>query len=365
MECVHDVTLRTAGRTDARFWIGAGLPARGSLSRIDRDLFLARVTAPTALASPEFVARAGHGIAVVDTGFHRPLFDAAYLIVERDRAAFVDTGTNDAVPRLLAALADAGLTPDAVDYVIPTHVHLDHAGGAGLLMQRLPNARLVVHPRGARHLVDSAHLIRSATGVYGEAEIERSYGKLVPVAAERVLATRDGMTIELAGRPLTFLHTPGHALHHHCIWDTESRGFFTGDTFGLSYRDFDTAAGPWIMPTTTPVQFQPEALRRSIERLLAYAPACMYVTHYGRVDDVPRLGALLLAQLDEIVAVARSTPRGAGRHDALVRALATVHLKSLRAHGVTSSDERILELLALDLELNAQGIAIWLDRRAA
>ena len=153
-------------------------------------------------------------------------------------------------------------------------------------------------------------------------------------------------------------------MHHHCIWDDASRGFFTGDTFGLSYRDFDTAAGPWIMPTTTPVQFQPEALRRSIERMLAFDPEWIYVTHYGRVGDVPRLGALLLAQLDEMVAVARATPPGPGRHAALLRGLEAIHLKSLRAHGVTLSDARIRELLALDLELNAQGIAIWLDRHS-
>ncbi|MEO8311981.1 MAG: MBL fold metallo-hydrolase [Caldimonas sp.] len=315
--------------------------------------------------APVFVERLAHDIRVVDTGFHRPLFDAAYLIVERGRAAFVDAGTNHSVPRLLAALAAEGLGADAVDYVIPTHVHLDHAGGVGLLMQHLPRARLVVHPRGARHLAGPAHLIRSATGVYGAEEIERSYGTLVPVAVERISTTKDGATIELAGRPLQFLHTPGHAMHHHCIWDAASRGFFTGDTFGLSYRDFDTAAGPWIMPTTTPVQFQPDALRRSIERMLAFDPEGMYVTHYGRVGDVLRLAALLLAQLDEMVAFARSTAPGPDRHGVLMGGLEAIHLQSLRGHGVVLSDERIRDRLALDLELNAQGIAIWLDRRSA
>ena len=319
---------------------------------------------PRAPVAPSFVAALGHGVHAIDTGFHRPRFDAAYLIVERGRAAFVDAGTNHSVPRLLAALAASGLGPDAVDYVIPTHVHLDHAGGAGLLMRSLPQARLVVHPRGARHLIDSSRLIKSATTVYGAAEVERSYGSLVPVPAERVVKTRDGMTIELAGRPLHFLHTPGHAMHHHCIWDARSRGFFTGDTFGLSYREFDTAAGAWIMPTTTPVQFQPEALRRSIERILAFDPACLFVTHYGRVDEVARLGALLLAQLDRMVAAARATPPGADRHAKLMRALEAIHLASLREHGVVLPDARIRELLALDLELNAQGIAIWLDRTA-
>ena len=316
----------------------------------------------SAIALPDFVDRLDHGIHVVDTGFHRPRFDAAYLIVENGRAAFVDTGTNHSVPRLLAALVAAGLAPDAVDMVIATHVHLDHAGGAGLLMQELPRARLVAHPRGARHLVDPAHLIKGATAVYGAEEIERSYGTLVGVAADRVDETADGMTLELAGRPLLFLDTPGHAMHHHCIWDERSRGFFTGDTFGLSYREFDTARGAWIMPTTTPVQFQPEALRRSIERMLAFSPQQIFVTHYGPVGDVPRLADLFLAQLDEMVVLARSLAKAPDRHEALKRGLETIHLRSLRAHGVDLSDQRIRELLALDFELNAQGIGIWLDR---
>jgi glyoxylase-like metal-dependent hydrolase (beta-lactamase superfamily II) len=185
------------------------------------------------------------------------------------------------------------------------------------------------------------------------------------VAAGRVLQTCDGMTIELAGRPLHFIDTPGHAMHHHCLWDAASRGWFTGDTFGLSYRDFDSAAGPWIMPTTTPTQFQPAQLRRSIDRMLAFAPECMFLTHYGRVAEVPRLAALLLAQLDAMVALAKSLPFGRQRHDELMRGLAAIHLASLRSHGVALPDARVHELLALDLELNAQGLAIWLDRTTA
>jgi glyoxylase-like metal-dependent hydrolase (beta-lactamase superfamily II) len=116
----------------------------------------------------------GDGIHAVDTGFHRPRFDAAYLIVEGGRAAFIDTGTNHAVPRLLGTLAELGLAPEDVDYVIPTHVHLDHAGGAGLLMQSLPRATMLVHPRGARHMVDPLALYLSAQAVYGAEEIQRS-----------------------------------------------------------------------------------------------------------------------------------------------------------------------------------------------
>lgn len=310
------------------------------------------------------VERLAHGIHVVDTAFFRPHFDAAYLIVEDGRAAFVDTGTNHSVPHLLAALAGLGLAADAVDLVIPTHVHLDHAGGAGLLMQHLPRARLVVHPRGARHLIDPTQLVQGATAVYGAEEVERSYGTPVGVDPERVVTTRDGMTIALAGRPLLFLDTPGHALHHHCIWDARSRGFFTGDTFGVSYREFDTEDGAWAMPAAVPPQFQPEALRRSVERMLGYAPDCVYVTHYGRIDEVARVAGILLDQLGQMVALARTVEAGPGRHATLMRGLEAVHLRGLRRHGVRLSDARIRELIAVDLELNAQGIGAWLDREA-
>lgn len=311
-----------------------------------------------------YVQRLDHGIHVIDTGFHRPKFDASYLIVERGRVAFVDTGTNYSVPRLLAALDALGLARDAVDFVIPTHVHLDHAGGAGLLMQELACATLVVHPRGAPHLIDPQRLMDGARAVYGADEVARSYGDVVGVPAERVLRTADGFTLDFAGRPLTFLDTPGHARHHHCIWDARSRGFFTGDTFGISYREFDTANGPWVLPTTTPVQFEPDALRRSVERMLAYQPDTMYLTHYGPVGEAPRLAALLLGQMDAMVALALALPADGARHTALKRGFGDIHHASLRDHGSALSNTQIDALLALDLELNAQGMAIWLDRRA-
>jgi glyoxylase-like metal-dependent hydrolase (beta-lactamase superfamily II) len=315
---------------------------------------------------PFFVEPLGHGVHAIDTGFHRPRFDAAYLVVQDGRAAFIDTGTNHAVPRLLGALEALGIARDAVEHVIPTHVHLDHAGGAGLLMRQLPRATLVVHPRGARHLVDPTALHAGALAVYGQAEMDRSYGALVPVDAERVTTSHDDMVLELAGRPLRFADTPGHARHHHCIWDAATRGWFTGDTFGLSYREFDNAAGqPWIFPTSTPVQFDPPALRASIERLMATGPECIYVTHYGRLEGVPRLASMLLSQLDATVAIAERLRDADDRHQRLKAAMATLYRDRLREHGCTLSESRIDELLALDVELNTQGIEVWLDRPPA
>ncbi len=311
-----------------------------------------------------FVQALPHGIHVIDTGFHRPQFDAAYLIVENGRAAFVDTGTNFAVPRLLAALDDLGLARDAVDFVIPTHVHLDHAGGCGLLMQALPAATLLVHPRGARHMVDPQALYQGALAVYGQAVMDREYGQLVPVPAARVQATADGQVVQLAGRPLLFIDSPGHAKHHHCIWDARSAGWFTGDTFGLSYRETDTAAGAWVMPTSSPVQFDPAALRGSIGRLLAQQPQQMYLTHYGAVGDVPRLAALLLAQVDAMVAMAEQQAPSPQRHAGLLDGLQGIARQQLQRHGLADVDAG-LRSLALDLELNAQGLGVWLDRDTA
>ena len=312
---------------------------------------------------PSFVEPLGHGLYCIDTGFHRDRFDAAYLLVEEGHAAFIDTGTNFAVPRLLATLDALGLARSAVDWVIPTHVHLDHAGGVGLLMQSLPAARVLVHPRGVRHMVDPTALWQGALAVYGEEEMARSYGRLHEVPAERVLPSADGMTVSLAGRDLVLADTPGHARHHHCIWDGRTRGWFTGDTFGLSYREFDSPQGPWIVPTSTPVQFEPEALKASVQRLLSLEPECMYLTHFGRVGDVPRLGALLLELLQGMVELGQAQRDAVDRHAALKRGMSKLFGDSLTAHGLAVDEARLADLLAIDLELNAQGMAIWLDRR--
>jgi glyoxylase-like metal-dependent hydrolase (beta-lactamase superfamily II) len=313
-------------------------------------------------ALPAWAEDFGGGVFAVDTGFQRECFDAAYLLVGDGRAAFVDTGTNHALPRLLGLLETLGLAREAVEAVVPTHVHLDHAGGAGALMQALPKATLWVHPRGARHLIDPSRLYASALGVYGQAEMDRSYGRLVPVAAERVRTTADGLQATIAGRALRFIDTPGHARHHHCIWDEATRGWFTGDTFGLSYREFDTAQGAWITPTCTPVQFEPELLAGSIRRLVEAGPDCIYLTHYGRVRDVPRLAALLLAQLDEIVAIGQRHADAPDRHARLRDDLMAMMQRRLAAHGCTLPAATVETLLALDAELNAQGLAVWLDR---
>jgi glyoxylase-like metal-dependent hydrolase (beta-lactamase superfamily II) len=312
---------------------------------------------------PDFVEALGAGVFAIDTGFTRPRFDAAYLLVDDGRAAFIDTGTNFAVPRLLAARHALDLARDAVDWVIPTHVHLDHAGGAGLLMRELPSARLLVHPRGLRHMVDPSALYNGALAVYGEAAMARDYGPLVGVDGARAAPTHDGMLIHVGGRCLRFADTPGHALHHHCVWDEASAGWFSGDTFGLSYREFDNARGPWILPSSTPVQFDPVALRASVARLLDAQPRCMYLTHYGRVGEVERLAGDFLVMLQDMVDIGQAHRHAPQRHARLREALFAMYLRSVRAHGCRFDDAECAALLEMDIELNAQGLGVWLDRQ--
>jgi glyoxylase-like metal-dependent hydrolase (beta-lactamase superfamily II) len=317
----------------------------------------------TSLREPAPHDSAEHGIVTIDTGFHRPVFDAAYLVIENGRAAFIDCGTQHSIPALLDALARHGLTPAEVDWLILTHVHLDHAGGAGALMQRLPNARLVVHPRGAAHMIDPSRLVAGATAVYGEQEMARSYGEIVPVPASRVVVAEDGHVVDLAGRALLCVDTPGHARHHLCVWDERSRGWFTGDTFGLSYREFDSAHGPFIVPTSSPVQFEPEPLKASIRTLLARDPDWMYVTHYGRIGDAQRLGADLIEQIDAMVRMAREAQAaGDGLHARLTESLGDYFAARARAHASPLSDEQARAVLTVDVELNAQGLEVWLAR---
>lgn len=308
------------------------------------------------------------GIVCIDTGQHRPGLAACYLIGSDGHYAFVESGTSRSVPLLLQVLAERGIARTAVDYVMPTHVHLDHAGGAGALLRELPNARLVIHPRGARHMIDPAKLIAGATAVYGAEVLRATYGEIVPVPASRVIvadvsAARD-FSLDLGRRRLQFIDAPGHARHHDAIWDAASQGWFTGDVFGLSYREFDDARGNWIMPTTSPVQFDPVAWQTSLDRILARSPAHVYLTHYSRVDAVQPLARALREGLADYVRIARGLAGVADRRARIAAALMDYHLDALRARASPVPASRARELLDLDVEINAQGLDIWLDREA-
>ncbi|MBK1731464.1 MBL fold metallo-hydrolase [Thiococcus pfennigii] len=306
------------------------------------------------------------GIYCIDTGLYRHGLAACYLVREADRLAFVDTGTARSVPTLLAVIAELGLTPAHVDYVIPTHVHLDHAGGSGSLMAACPRARLIVHPKGAPHLIDPSKLTAGAIEVYGEEGFARDFERLVPVLAERTTLAEDGLTLDLAGRKLVFIDTPGHANHHGCIFDEKTRGFFTGDTFGISYRELDTDRGPFLYAPTTPVAFDPDLWLASLDRLMSFDPQAMYLTHYGRVDRPAELVDGLRQSVRDMAALALAEE---GRADAerearLARAVGAYLIERAQAHGTALDEAELERLFSVDRQLNSQGLEVWLRRRA-
>ena len=262
----------------------------------------------------------------------------------------------------MAALDALGLDADSVDYVILTHIHLDHAGGAGAMMRQFPRARLVVHPRGARHMADPSRLVAGANAVYGADEVSRLYGDVLPIDQTRIIEATHGLKVDLAGREFLCLDTPGHARHHNCIVDRRSGHIFTGDTFGLSYRELDTDGRQFIFPTSTPSQFEPQALKESIDLLMTYRPQAMYLTHFSQVKDVAAKARDLHRLIDAYLDIARREKNaGTERQPRIRNGLAQLLIDETTRFGCRLPHAEILEIFAMDLELNAQGLVVWLD----
>lgn len=310
----------------------------------------------------------GHDITRIDTAMVHQELAACYLLRGGEQYAIIETGTNNTVPIILDLLKQRGISPGQVKYVIPTHVHLDHAGGVGGLMQALPDATLLIHPRGARHMIDPAKLKAGALAVYGEKTFAAIYGDVIPVDEARVRIMEDGDTATVGERPLIFHDTPGHAKHHFCVYDPASKGIFTGDTFGISYPALTTDKGPFILPTTTPVQFDPPALKASIRKLLALNPERMYLTHYSMVENPQPLGERLQGMVDDFVELAEEVADNSIAEDPvpdLMDAMRAYLFRKAREHGVEFDDERLEALLGMDVMLNSQGLGVWLKMSKA
>lgn len=303
----------------------------------------------------------GDGITAVDTDHLRPLFDASHIIRENGGAAFVDTGANSSVPLLLDALQRSDVDVGDVDFVFLTHVHLDHAGGAGLLMQALPNATAVLHPRGAPHMIEPAKLIKGAQAVYGQEKFAAMYGEIQAIPADRVLVVDDEQSVSLRGRELTTIFTEGHARHHYCLVDPQSEGIFTGDSFGLSYRELDTENGEFIYPTTTPIHFDPPEAHKAIDRIMSFEPRQLFLTHYSRVTMVEKLALDMHKRIDDFVALIESHATDDDRTTAMHASLFAYFISELRLHGFAGDNARAHAILDLDIRLNTMGLEFWID----
>lgn len=313
-----------------------------------------------AAAAPR-MTHASNGVIAIDTDFVRPRFDASHLIVENGRAAFVDVGVNDTVPLLLAALAVNDLDVADVEFVFLTHVHLDHAGGAGKLMTALPNACAVLHPRGAPHMIDPAKLIRGAQAVYGEEQFAKQYGSILPISEDRIIVVADEQVVRLSGREMICLHTEGHARHHYVLSDPAAHAVFTGDSFGISYRELDTAKGEFIYPTTTPIHFDPAEAHIAIDRIMSLKPDSLFLTHYSEVTDLPRLADDMHKRIDDFVSMAKQHAADENRTGRIQQAMYAYFQHELAEHGFAGSADEANSIVENDVVLNTMGIEFWLD----
>jgi glyoxylase-like metal-dependent hydrolase (beta-lactamase superfamily II) len=276
-----------------------------------RNLFI-RETAMTIVndTTPE-------SIITIDCNYMYPLFAASYLMIEGDSAAFFETNTTHAVPLLLSALKASGLEPEQVQYIVVTHVHLDHSGGATLLAQMCPNATILAHDKAAKHIIDPEKLVKGAIDIYGEADFQRLYGEISGIEPSRVRVMKDGEKLPFGNRELKFIYTAGHAWHHFCIYDSGTDGVFTGDSFGLGYPLLNKGGPAFIFPSTSPAGFDAPEARKSIEKILSTGAKQVYLTHFGVFKDLEKNAESLLGYIDDMEGILNKAIDSEFKGDAL------------------------------------------------
>ncbi|HUX37522.1 MAG TPA: MBL fold metallo-hydrolase [Rectinemataceae bacterium] len=289
-------------------------------------------------------------LSVIDSAYSRPRFAAIFLRVEGEEVAVVETATSRSRHLLLEALEERKLAASQVRYVIVTHAHLDHAGGAAALLESFPSATLVAHPRAARHLIDPSRLEASARRVYGDAEFERLYGSLLPVAAERVIQPEDESSIPFGAGEFRFLHTRGHAKHHFCILDAAADAIFTGDAFGLAYPELQ-GGGLFVFPSTSPTDFEGEEALEAVDRIAASGAGRAMLTHFGELRDLSAARQALRGQIAFSMEIAE---RARGMAEEVREAFLLGELRSRYASFAALGPAGFLDK---DLELNAAGLA--------
>ncbi len=303
-----------------------------------------------------------HGITCIDSGYIRPNMAAIYLIEHKSDVAIIETGTNHSLSKVLAVLDKKKITHSQVRYIIPTHIHLDHAGGAGSMMKLFPNAQLIVHPRAAKHMTDPSFLVKSVVDVYGLEKFNALYGELTPILDENIIKAEDNMVIDLSGRNFHIRYTPGHAEHHICIWDEQSKGWFSGDTFGISYPEMIGLKTRHIIPTTTPTQFNPEKLLNSINLLMSYEPECIYLTHFGLLENPQDHYEILSKTITEYCEITQANIKALSPEEEINKIISEIEYTNLFKVRPNATLKEAQSLLGLDINLNTQGLCYWLNQ---
>lgn len=304
-------------------------------------------------------------VITIDCHYVAPEIAASFLILENGRAAFVDTNTRRALPHLLNALESHNTAPDRVEFLIITHIHLDHSAGTAALLEHCPNATVLCHPRAARHLINPARLVTSAKQVYGEDVFDHLFGEIQPVPDSRVRVMHDGEALDFGTRTLRFLDTPGHARHHMCIYDSGSNGVFAGDCFGLYYPALQSGHRPLITCSSTPTDFDPVEARRTVHRILETGCTRVYLTHFGAVQPVQDAAEELLRSIDamdRIMHEAAATPFNGEALESFCRDHVEAEARRQLAYCGVEPSPKAMDRLEADILINARGLAYQAGR---
>ncbi|MBD7944277.1 MBL fold metallo-hydrolase [Psychrobacillus sp. Sa2BUA9] len=283
-------------------------------------------------------------------------------VIQEEKLTIVETGPSPSVKHLKEGLQELGFSLDEVKYIIVTHIHLDHAGGAGLLLQECPNAKVVVHPKGARHLAEPERLIAGARAVYGS-EFDDLFDPIVAIPEERLLTRAEGETLQIGENcTLTFFDTPGHANHHFGIYDPVSNGMFTGDTVGVRYEQLAKDGVDLVLPSTSPNQFNPEAMQKAIERFQNMKLSYIYYGHFGMTADVEAGLAQVSEWLPLFLKTAKDVKREQKDHEELAKRLQALVKDHLRGQEIPD-DHEVYQIIQIDTEVGAMGLLDYLEKQ--
>lgn len=282
-------------------------------------------------------------------------------VINEEELTIVETGPSPSVKHVKDGLQTLGFSLDQVKNIIVTHIHLDHAGGVGLLLQDCPNAQVIVHARGARHLADPARLIDGAKAVYGD-KFSELFDPILPVPEDRLLIKGEGDTLKIGTAcTLEFLDTPGHSRHHFSIYDPVSNGVFTGDTVGVRYSQLNRDGVHLYLPSTSPNQFDPEAMQQSIDRLLAMKLDAIYYGHYGMTDEPDQALRQVSDWLTVFMEEAQTVQAEVGGPELLASRLLKRVKDHLKEQGVADNHKE-MEIIKLDMEVSAMGIVDYFNK---
>jgi glyoxylase-like metal-dependent hydrolase (beta-lactamase superfamily II) len=303
----------------------------------------------------------GYDIHLIDLyDLNLPGRTGCYVIPDK-AVTLIETGPGPSAPYLLEGLKRLNISTSDVQYIIVTHIHLDHAGGAGMLMRECPNAKLVVHPKGARHMADPSRLIAGAKAVYGE-NFEALFNPVLPVPEDRIMIKTEGDTLNIGKRTLTFYDTPGHANHHFSIYDPLSKGIFCGDTVGIHYHLLADQGFIMYLPSTSPNQFDPDVMLASIARFRKMDLGRIYFGHFGASEEVEDAFRQVEYWIPRFVKEGEKSLAESSNPGNIAKRLYDRIQRFLSEQNVPDTHP-VYEQLKMDFSVCAMGIADYLNKK--